>query len=72
MSIRRHALFEAILARLSFGAVPVDGIHWLDPRDAAAPKPRRSAAASDEDRPGADRSPISLSLTRRLPRAQGK
>jgi hypothetical protein len=76
MSIRSHSLFQAILARISFGAVPVDGIHWFDPREAAAPKPRPRALADeppfDEGRPDADWSPISLSLTRQLPRMQRK
>jgi hypothetical protein len=32
MKIHRHTLFEAVLARLSFGAVPVDGSYWFDPK----------------------------------------
>jgi hypothetical protein len=72
MSARSHSLFQAILARISFGTVPVDGIHWFDPRDVAAPKPRPRGAIADEDRPDADWSPIALSLTRRLPRVPRK
>jgi hypothetical protein len=32
MSTRNQSLFEAILARISFGSVPVDGMYWFDPR----------------------------------------
>ena len=31
----RHSLYEAVLARISLGAVPVDGIYWFDPKAAA-------------------------------------
>ena len=72
MSIRSHSLFQAILARISFGAVPVDGVHWFDPRDVAKPQSRPQSAVAGENAPDADWSPVSLSLTRRFPRAQRK
>jgi hypothetical protein len=28
----QHSLYEAVLARISLGAVPIDGIYWFDPR----------------------------------------
>ena len=63
MSTRFTSLFETILARLSFGAVPVDGVHWFDPRDAAKSK-QRSDEQSHEV-PDADWSPVGISLSRR-------
>ncbi len=44
MSTSKNSLFEAVLARISLGAVPMDGIYWFDPKAAA------KAAATD---PGA-------------------
>ncbi len=32
MSKSKHTLFEAVLARMSLGAVPMDGIYWFDPK----------------------------------------
>lgn len=32
MSKSKHTLFEAILARMSLGAVPMDGVYWFDPK----------------------------------------
>jgi len=32
MSKSKHALFEAVLARMSLGAVPMDGVYWFDPK----------------------------------------
>jgi len=32
MSKSKHALAEAILARISLGAVPMDGVYWFDPK----------------------------------------
>ena len=32
-----ETLFHAILARISLGAVPVDGSYWFDPKDAGTP-----------------------------------
>jgi len=59
MNAQRQALFHSILARLSFGAVPVDGSYWFDPRT-PAPKP----APEPLELPDADWSPVGLSLTR--------
>ena len=35
MSTSKQSQFEAAMARISFGAVPIDGIYWLDPKLAA-------------------------------------
>jgi hypothetical protein len=32
MSKSKHTLFEAVLARISLGAVPMDGVYWFDPK----------------------------------------
>ena len=32
MSKAKHTLFETVLARMSLGAVPMDGIYWFDPK----------------------------------------
>jgi hypothetical protein len=34
MSTSKHSLYEAVLARISLGAVPIDGIYWFDPKAA--------------------------------------
>jgi hypothetical protein len=49
MNTPKHTLFEAILARISFGAVPVDGAWWFDPKDAGATKSCKPAAVPDAD-----------------------
>jgi hypothetical protein len=67
MSSHSHSLFQAILARLSFGAVPVDGVHWSDPREVKAPEPRPS-----DEVPQVDWSPVGVSLSRHFRRAQRK
>ena len=36
MNIRKQTRYQAVLERMSFGAVPVDGIYWLDPKASAA------------------------------------
>jgi hypothetical protein len=56
----QQTLFQTILARLSFGAVPIDGAYWFDPRHAGAARPAEQVKVPD-----ADWSPVSLSLTRR-------
>ena len=33
MSKPKHTLFEAVLARMSLGAVPMDGVYWFDPKE---------------------------------------
>jgi hypothetical protein len=67
MSTRSPSLFQTILARISFGAVPVDGHYWFDPKNATRPKSRQEPADVD-----ADWSPVSLSVTRRLQPTQRK
>ncbi len=32
MSKSKRTLFETVLARMSLGAVPMDGIYWFDPK----------------------------------------
>ena len=34
MDKRKQTLYQTMLARISLGAVPVDGIYWFDPREA--------------------------------------
>jgi hypothetical protein len=64
MNTQKHTLFQAVLARISFGAVPVDGAYWFDPKDAGTPKsPQRVGV------PDADWSPVSRSWTRPLRRS---
>jgi hypothetical protein len=57
MNKHKQALFQAVLARISLGAVPVDGVYWFDPKDA------RAAAPPSAPVPAADtgRSPVSPS-----------
>jgi len=47
MSTRKHALFEAMLARISLGAVPVDGLYWFDPRAAREAAGKAAGAAAN-------------------------
>jgi hypothetical protein len=63
MKTQRQALFHAILARLSFGAVPIDGAYWFDPKHVGATRPDEQVKA-----PEADWSPVSLSLSGRRSR----
>jgi hypothetical protein len=67
MNIRRHSFFQAIFARLSLGAVPVDGSFWFDPKRTGTAK-----AATRPQVPDADWSPVCLSLSRPLGRSQRK
>ena len=63
MNTPKSSLFQAILARLSFGTVPVDGAYWFDPRHTGpAEAPKRPEV------PHVDWSPISISLSRHLRR----
>jgi hypothetical protein len=32
MSKAKQTLFETVLARMSLGAVPMDGFYWFDPK----------------------------------------
>jgi hypothetical protein len=34
MKTSKPSLYEAVLARISLGAVPIDGIYWFDPKAA--------------------------------------
>ena len=50
MYTHKPTLFQAVLARISFGAVPVDGSYWFDPKDAgiagAVPEKSRKRAVA--------------------------
>jgi len=70
MSIRKQTLFQAVLARISFGAVPVDGSYWFDPKDAGAVAQRQPRTHKDTA-PYPDWSPIALSWTRAVRRPRG-
>jgi hypothetical protein len=48
MSTTRQAQIDAILRRLSFGAVPIGGFYWLDPKVVAEVHRRKVAAAKGE------------------------
>jgi hypothetical protein len=52
MSKSKHTLFEAVLARMSLGAVPMDGIYWFDPKAlrerAAKQQAQKDGDAKDE------------------------
>lgn len=63
MSVQKQSLFKAVLARISLGAVPVDGPYWFDPKEAGTPAPSKR-----EPVPEADWSPVSLSLFRSIRR----
>jgi hypothetical protein len=69
MNIHGQTLFQAVLARISFGAVPVDGSYWFDPKDAGiadagAMKSRQRGAIQDTHW-----SPVSLPFSRPLRRS---
>lgn len=64
MNTHKQTLFQTVLARLSFGAVPVDGAYWFDPKHAADQRRPKPASVPD-----ADWSPVSLSLSRRIRRS---
>jgi hypothetical protein len=75
MSTSKQSQFEAAMERISFGAVPIDGIYWLDPKLAAgtratgvtdpdsSPKTVKARAEADEVA-RTNRPPILLSLAR--------
>jgi hypothetical protein len=67
MNTSRQSRFEAVLARISLGAVPMDGIYWLDPKGSAAACPSKRAKA-----PQANRVWLSFTklLLRSYPRSQ--
>ncbi|MDB6104535.1 MAG: hypothetical protein JWO52_4534 [Gammaproteobacteria bacterium] len=67
MNIHKQRLYQAVLARISLGAVPVDGIYWLDPKDAAIPDAGTSKSPKPVPVPGRDWPPASLSWFLRRP-----
>ena len=59
MSKSKQALVEAVLARISLGAVPMDGIYWFDPkalrsRDSGDESAAEQAEQKDAGRTGDD------------------
>ena len=48
MDNRKQALYQTMLARISLGAVPMDGLYWFDPRSrpesTSAKRPEAQAA----------------------------
>ncbi|HEY3785110.1 MAG TPA: hypothetical protein VGL55_07520 [Steroidobacteraceae bacterium] len=58
MSVAKPSLFEAILARLSLGAIPVDGTHWFDPK-----KPAEESSQGRCEGPNASWSPETLRIS---------
>ena len=49
MSKSKHTLVEAVLARMSLGAVPMDGVYWFDPK---ALRDRQQSGKSDAGKAG--------------------
>ena len=47
MNTRKHSLYEAVLARISLGAVPIDGIYWFDPKATARPDAPKQCKPND-------------------------
>ena len=47
MSTSKQALIESILTRISFGAVPIGGFYWLDPKVVAEVQRRKLDAAKE-------------------------
>ena len=45
MNSRKQTRAEAILKRMSFGAVPIGGVYWVDPRAVRAAMADRSEQA---------------------------
>lgn len=45
MSKTKATLLEAVLARMSLGAVPMDGLYWFDP-NALRERAQKSAASA--------------------------
>jgi hypothetical protein len=63
-------LFQTVLARISFGAVPVDGSYWFDPKDAGIGDARTSKSRERRAVPDRGWSPASLPLSRPLRRSE--
>jgi hypothetical protein len=47
----KHSLYEAVLARISLGAVPIDGIYWFDPKAAVRADTLKQTKARATERP---------------------
>jgi hypothetical protein len=47
----KHSLYEAVLARISLGAVPIDGIYWFDPKAAVRADTSKQTKARATERP---------------------
>jgi hypothetical protein len=47
VNTRKHSLYEAVLARISLGAVPIDGIYWFDPKATARPDTSKQGKPND-------------------------
>ena len=47
MNTPKHSLYEAVLARISLGAVPIDGIYWFDPKATARPDTSKQSKPKD-------------------------
>jgi hypothetical protein len=48
MNSREQRRYQAVLERMSFGAVPVDGIYWLDPKQSAGAASRQRHTGPDK------------------------
>jgi hypothetical protein len=65
MSTSKQSQFEATMERISFGAVPIDGIFWLDPKVAAGTLATGVTDPAEADEVARmDRLPVLLSLAR--------
>jgi hypothetical protein len=67
MNTHKQTLFQAVLARISLGAVPVDGIYWFDPKDAGITEAGTSKSPRPVSAPDRDWPPASLSWFLRRP-----
>jgi hypothetical protein len=47
MNTPKHSLYEAVLARISLGAVPIDGIYWFDPKATVRPDTSKQGKPND-------------------------
>jgi hypothetical protein len=61
MNKHKQALFQAVLARISLGAVPVGGVYWFDPKDARAEAPPSAPPVTAAPAADTGRSPVSPS-----------
>ena len=56
MSKAKHTLMEAVLARISLGAVPMDGVYWFDPKALAERARTTAEKQSGQDGNGQEKS----------------